>query len=114
MPDTVDRALALRLLGKAVAEHPRGKAGVSERLGYGRALLSRVLSPNDPTEMSEKLASVVIDRYHVVRECPATTLEQPRSECLRLALGHAPMHNPLAMRIWKVCQSCPNKPEVAQ
>lgn len=106
----VDRDLALQLLQKAVATHPKGKAGVAIRLGYGRSLLSRVLSPNDPLAMSEDLARRVIDRLYVIPECPATLHEQPRSECRRIGLGKAPTHNPLAMRIWKTCQTCPHKP----
>lgn len=107
-----DLDLALRLLIDAVATDPRGKAGVAVRLGYGRALISRVLSPNDPTGLSEKLARRVIDRFHVIPECPATELPQPCSECRRISRGPAPTHNPLAMRIWKVCQTCHHKPEV--
>lgn len=104
--------LARNLLIEAVKTHPKGKAGVAIRLGYGRSMISRVLSPNDPTGISDALADRIIDRFHVVQECPATNLEQPRSECLRLSRDHAPTHNPLAMRIWKICQSCTNKPEV--
>lgn len=114
MESNVDLVLARRLLAAAAAAHKKGKAGVALQLGYGRALISRVLSPNDPLEMSPKLAQRIIDRFYVIPECPATGLEQPRSECHRLAGGHAPMHNPLAMRIWKVCQTCPHKPEVSK
>ncbi|MFZ2269076.1 MAG: hypothetical protein WAV95_15985 [Azonexus sp.] len=103
--------LARQLLTDAVvAAGKKGKAAVAARLGYGRPLISRVLSPNDPLEMSSALADRIIDRYHVIPECPATNLAQPRLECLRLNAAKAPMHNPLAMRIWKVCQSCPHKP----
>ncbi len=108
-----DKTLALQLLNDAVATAgKKGKAAVAVRLGYGRALLSRVLSPNDPLVMSDQLAERIIDRLYVVAECPATTLQQPRSECRRIARLPAPMHNPLSMRIWKVCQSCSHRPEV--
>lgn len=110
--NTPDIALATRLLQEAIeAAGKKGKAAVAARLGYGRSLLSRVLSPNDKLEMSPALAQRVIDRFHVIPQCPATNLEQPRSECLRLSSGKAPTHNPLAMRIWKTCQTCPHKPE---
>lgn len=101
--------LALDLLKKAVAEDKRGKAGVAIRLGYGRALIARTLSPNDPLGMSESLAARVIDRLHVVPECPATLQPMPRSDCKRIAWGNAPTHNPLSMRIWLTCQDCPNR-----
>jgi hypothetical protein len=104
-------ALALQLLTDAVAAAgKKGKAAVAVRLGYGRTLISRVLSPNDSLAMSEKLADRIIDRFHIIPECPATNQPQPRSECHRLGIGKAPMHNPLSMRIWKTCQTCPHKP----
>lgn len=107
-----DLALAKSLLLTAIAADPKGKAGVARRLGRGcgRSLLSRVLSDNDSLEMSERLAARVIDRYHVIPNCPATGQEQPRAECLRISAGKAPTHNPLAMRIWKTCQHCTHKP----
>jgi hypothetical protein len=109
-PETQVRDLALRLLVAAVAADRKGKAGVAARLGCSRVLLARVLSPNDACALSAKLAARVIDVYHVVRACPGTGGEQPVSECQRLAAGHAPTHNPQAMRIWKACQTCPFKP----
>lgn len=107
-----DNALALQLLQQAVAADPKGKAGVARRLGprCGRALLSRVLSPNDPLEITEHLAGKVLETYHVIQCCPATGGEQPRSECMRIAGGKAPMHNPGAMRIWRTCQTCAHNP----
>lgn len=107
---TADRAMALQLLRQAVADNPKGKAGVAARLGYGRPMISRVLSENDKAGLSDKLAHAVIDAYHVVPKCPGTGAEQPRSECIRIAAGKAPMHNPAAMRVWKTCQTCPHKP----
>lgn len=108
-----DKQLAMQLLGDAVATHSKGKAGVAVMLGYGRALIARTLSPNDPLQMSDALAQRVIERLHIVAECPATGLPQPRSECRRIGTGHAPTHNPLAMRIWKICRSCPHFPNEA-
>lgn len=103
--------LARQLLTEAVSDAgKRGKSAVAARLGYGRSMISRVLSPNDPLEISAALADRIIDRYHVIPTCPATNQSQPRLECLRLNSAKAPMHNPLAMRIWKECQTCPHKP----
>lgn len=110
-PVETKRQQAMALLTAAVAAAGKGgKAAVASRLGYGRALLSRVLSPNDPLEMSEALADRVIDRFCVIPDCPATHQPQPRNECRRLNQSGAPMHNPLSMRIWRVCQTCPHKP----
>ena len=109
------RELAHGLLVAAVtAAGAKGKAAVAMRLGYSREMLSRVLSPNDPLEMSEKFIDRVIDRFHVIPVCPATEQQQPCSECRRLSSQPAPTHNPLSMRIWRTCQSCPHKPEVSK
>lgn len=108
MPDI---NLAMQLLIKAVAEHPKGKAGVAKRVCCSRALLARVLSPNDALVMSPTLAQRVINALHVIPLCPATGSEQPRSECIRLASSKAPTHNPASMRTWKTCQTCPHHPE---
>lgn len=107
------RDLARQLLIDAVvAAGAKGKAAVAIRLGYSREMVARVLSPNDPLEMSERFVDRVIDRFHVIPVCPATEQQQPRSECRRLSSQPAPTHNPLSMRIWRACQSCPHKPEV--
>ena len=108
------RELALSLLRQAVKEHKRGKAGVAMRLGYGRALIARTLSPNDPLGLSKPLTDRIIDRLHVIKECPATFQEMPYSDCKRISRGPAPTHNPASMHIWKSCQDCPNKPPAKQ
>lgn len=114
MESNTDLALARQLLVDAVAAAEAagegGKKAVADRLGYGRSLISRVLSPNDKLGISGALAKRIIDFYHVVAACPATGTTQRRSECMRLALGPAPTHHPGSMRTWKTCQTCPHKP----
>ena len=109
------KPLWMSLLKTAVtAAGKAGKQRVADRLGFSRPYVSRVMNPDGKSGIPNPPQSFidrVIDRYHVVSECPATQREQPRIECRRLALGAAPMHNPLAMRIWKTCQTCPHKPE---
>ena len=103
--------LAMQLLAEAVAAAgKKGKAAVARRLGVSRCYVSRVLSPNDPCKLSEDTARKVIDRFHVIPECPATLQPQPRSECSRISHGAAPTHNPLSMRIWRTCQTCEHAP----
>lgn len=111
----VDYELAMTLLVAAVAAAgKKGKAAVAARLGVSRCYVSRVLSPNDKCGFPEALAKKVIDRYHVIPECPATLQPQPLSECARISRGDAPTHNPLSMRIWRACQTCTFKPETAK
>lgn len=96
------------LFDEAIAKH--GAVRLAAMLGYSNhTLVSRI--KNGHVEASGQFQRRVIDRLHIVAECPASGLEQPRSECKRLALGPAPTQNPLTMRFWKVCQNCKHKPE---
>lgn len=102
------------LLTAEVAHHPRGRAGVAERLGVSRAYVSRALNAgaggSGYAQVPKKFITRVLDRLVVVAQCPATGLDQPRTECRRIACNPAPTHNPLAMRIWIECQRCPYHP----
>lgn len=100
-----------RLLADAIRNAgPRGKAAVAERLGVSRPYVSRVVA-GDYDPVPQPFIDRVIERLYVVAECPATGQPQPRIDCRRIALGAAPTHNPLAMRIWACCQRCAEKPE---
>ena len=100
------------LLAAEVETNPKGKAGVAIRLGVSRAYVSRALSSGSAAfkAVPPKFIARVIDRLHVIPECPATGQPQPRSDCMRIGNGAAPTHNPLSMRIWIECQRCPHKP----
>jgi hypothetical protein len=104
-----DRDHARRLLVDAVTADRRGKAGVADILSVSRALISRILSERDVTDISEKLARRVIDRFDIVACCPGTGEPQPRRECWRYAALAAPTHNPLSMRVWRACRRCPHQ-----
>ena len=99
------------LLVAEVARDPRKKAGVATRLGVCRAYVSRVMSTGSSAipDVPQKFIDRVIDRFHVVDHCPATQQPQPRAICNK-SNGPAPTHNPLAMRVWRCCQTCPHKP----
>ena len=101
------------LLETEVAADPKGKAGVAARLGFGRSYVSRALATGRSRAgftggVPQAFIDRVIERLHVI-ECPANYQKQPRGAC-RKANEAAPTHNPLAMRIWRACQSCANKP----
>lgn len=88
-----------------------GKAAVAKRLGVSRSYVSRALSTGTSAykDVPQEFIDRVLGRFHRV-VCPAIgDQEQPRTECNK-ANGAAPIHNPLAMRIWRECQQCPNKP----
>lgn len=98
------------ILAREVDLHPRGKAGVAERLGVSRAYVSRAMS--DGTSAYDKVPQTFISRVLDLEsdvDCPATGGRVARAEC-RKALLPAPTHNPLAMRIWRECQTCAIKP----
>jgi hypothetical protein len=99
---------ALALLVSAVDADPNGKAGVARRLGVSRPLLARVLSPNDPTPLSQKLARNIVKTYGQVI-CPATGIQAERVDCAR-ALEPVPTHNPAAVRLWRQCRNCQFRP----
>lgn len=99
------------LFDEALAE--LGTVRLAARLGYSNhTLVSRISRGH--IEASEAFQARVIDRLFVVAECPATQQPQPRSECARIASGPAPTQNPLSMRVWKTCQSCPHNPAVKE
>lgn len=102
-----------QLLSKAIKEAGHGGISrVAERLGVSRTYVSLVHS-GAKHPVPQAFVDRVIDRLHIVAECPATQQPQRRGDCRRIALGAAPTHNPLAMRIWKCCQTCAHKPEVS-
>lgn len=79
------------------------------RLGFTRGYVSQVIN-GLKNPVPQTFVRRVIDRLHVVPECPVSGMPQPRSECARIYHGPAPTHNPLAMRFWKTCQTCPHRP----
>lgn len=102
------RPLWRQLFDAAVAKH--GPVNLAVMLGYSNhTLVSRI--KNGHVEASGQFQARVMDRLYIVAQCPATGLEEQRSHCKQIAHAKAPTHNPLAMRTWKVCQTCPHKPE---
>jgi len=98
------------ILAREVDLHPRGKAGVAERLSVSRSYVSRALSEGASAyaRVPQTFIRRVLDLESDV-DCPAAGGRVARAEC-RKALLPAPTHNPLAMRIWRACQSCAIKP----
>lgn len=98
------------ILAREIALHPRGKAGVAERLGVSRSYVSRALSQGRAGYRQVPPAFVrrVLDLESDV-DCAARGARVARAEC-RKALLPAPTHNPHAVRLWRACQACPIKP----
>jgi hypothetical protein len=98
------------ILVREVDLDPRGKAGVAQRLGVSRAYVSRALSGGKSAyaAVPRKFISRVWDIESDVH-CPMHGSKIPRAEC-RKAIAPAPIHNPLAMHVWRGCQRCALKP----
>lgn len=98
------------ILAREIALHPRGKAGVAERMGVKRSYVSRAMSTGASAyaEVPDAFIRRVMDLESDV-DCPATGDRRPRADC-RKANEAAPTHNPQAMRVWRECQRCPLKP----
>lgn len=102
------------LLAKAVADHPKGKAGVAARLGVSRSLVSRVLSAGKSAiTPSAEFIALVIARLTVIEQvvCWRNHQAVDITECQK-ASEPAPTHNPLAMYRWRDCQQCPIRLQV--
>lgn len=103
------------LLDAAVAANPRGAAGVAVRLGFSRAYVARALATGKSASgfrkgVPQKFINRVLLRLHVV-ECPARGyVSVPFSDCAR-AHGPCPTSNVSDVRLWRACQTCPNKPQ---
>lgn len=99
------------LLAAEVAAHG-SKAAVAIRLGVSRSYVSRALSTGSSSyaAVPAEFVKRVIDRLHVIRECPVTFQPRPVTDCQRINTGPAPTHNPIAMMTWRKCQECPFKP----
>lgn len=102
-PDWVD------LLRRAVAAHPRRKAGVADELDVSRTAVSLVLAGKYPAS-TDKMAARVRDKYDRIA-CPYLAETISPDACRSYALRPAPTNSSRDMRHWRACQSCPNKPE---
>lgn len=98
------------ILAREIAAHPRGKAGVAERLGVCRSYVARAMSAGTSAyaAVPAKFVRRVMELQADV-DCPSAGGRRPRADCHK-ANDAAPTHNPLAMRLWRDCQACPIKP----
>lgn len=98
----------LALLARAVAEHPRGRAGVAEEIGFSRPAVSQVLTGTYPCK-TDRIARAVIDHYDRP-DCILVGRVIERALCRRTSLIHEPKGGAARER-WLVCQTCPHKPK---
>ena len=102
------------LLTRAVADDPRGKAGVVDRLQaagaerVGRTQLSLVMNGHYPASTCQLAAKVlaVFDRH----PCPYLGCEVSIEHCIEVNRGPAPTWDPAALDQRRCCHGCPHRP----
>lgn len=95
------------LLEKAVAE--TSKTAVAKRIGISRTAISLVMNGKYPADTG-KIAARVLDVFAVVG-CPYLGQEITQAECAAHAGRAIPTSSPRAVRHWKACQTCQNRPQ---
>ncbi len=95
------------LLEKAVAE--TSKTAVAERIGISCTAISLVMNGKYPAK-TDKIAARVLDVFAVVN-CPYLGQEITQAECAAHAGRAIPTSSPRAVRHWKACRTCPNRPQ---
>lgn len=86
-------------------------AATARRLGYSRPSISLALAGKYPGG-TEKLAAKVLEVLGTT-DCPHLGRPVSAAECADNS-GTMPTSSPGALRLWRACQGCPNKPENAQ
>ena len=100
----------IELLASEVESSNRKLA--AERIGVSRTAVSLALSNRYPSPSTSGIERRVIAALDG-RECPAQGERISAQQCRKYRERPAPTHNPMAMRIWRACQSCPHNPECA-
>lgn len=80
----------------------------AERLGISRTAVSLCLAERYPAS-TENIEAKVLD---VLGQVDCLALGEPITPtmCRSHRERKAPLHNPVAMQIWRACQHCPHNP----
>jgi len=99
------------LLANEVESSNRTKA--AERIGISRTAVSLLLanrySSPSTAGMERRILAALGGIY-----CPAHNEMISTEQCRAYRDRPAPTHNPMAMRVWRVCQSCEHNPKRGQ
>jgi hypothetical protein len=99
------------LLANEVESSNRTKT--AERIGISRTAVSLLLAnrySSPSTAGMERRILAALDGIH----CPAHNEMISTEQCRAYRDRPAPTHNPMAMRVWRVCQSCEHNPKRGQ
>lgn len=101
----------ITLLAAEVVASNRRVAG--ERIGMSRTAVALVLANKYPSPSTAGIERRVLDTLGS-RECPAMGERITTQQCRDYRERPAPTHNPMAMRVWRVCQTCRHNPDRQQ
>ena len=88
------------------------KARLADALGLSRTTVSLVLSGKYPGRPDAVYARAV--EVFGGHECPASGQRISAYDCRMTRTAQPPVHNPHAMRRYRVCQSCRHNPAVQE
>lgn len=97
----------IRLLAAEVEASNRRLA--AEACGLSRTAVSLALANRYPSPSTQGLERRVIEALDG-RDCPAWGERISVEQCRDYREQPTPTHNPMAMRKWQACQSCPHNP----
>lgn len=98
------------LLTREAEQHPRGKAGVAERLGVTRPYVARVLTHNIPLPLvSPRFVERVVDSYGGW-DCPHTGAHISARGCRACASKTYESLSFAEVDQWRTCQGCAHNP----
>ncbi len=101
----------IRLLAAEVEASNRSEAG--ERIGVSRTAVSLCLANKYSSPSTSGIERRVLQALDG-RDCPAQGCRISAEQCREFRERDCPTHNPMSMRIWRVCQGCPHNPECEQ
>lgn len=97
----------VQLLAAEVEASNRKRA--AERIGMSRTAVSLALSNRYSSPSTAGIERRVLDALGGI-DCPAHGETISTQQCRDYRERPAPTHNPMAMRVWRTCQSCPHNP----
>ena len=85
----------------------------AERIGVSRSAVSLALANRYPSPSTASIEKRVLEALDGLK-CPAQERTISVEQCRDYRTRPAPTHNPMAMRMWRHCQTCLNNPDRQQ
>ena|SRR5690554_4496177 len=101
----------VQLLANEVESSNRTKAAA--RIGISRTAVSLLLANNYSSPSTNGMERRILAALDGI-SCPAHNEMISTEQCRAYRERPAPTHNPMAMRVWRVCQSCVHNPNGGQ